>query len=112
MFKADGNLDDAKAASFASSKIDNLLGSIAKEVADNKNLRINVLEEMRVWHQQVHSGSTADEGRTKALQQLAAAYDAYLECTSNLNEGTKFYNDLKSLLIRLQQQVSVYILLL
>jgi len=109
MLKTDGNLDDAKAASFASTKIDSLLGSIAKEVSDNKNLRINVLEEMRVWHQQVHSGSAADEGRTKALQQLAAAYDAYLECTSNLNEGTKFYNDLKTLLTRLQQQVDDFV---
>lgn len=92
MLKSDGNLDNEKASSFATTKIDSLLNSIAKEVEDNKNLRINVLEEMRVWHQQVNSGSSGDEGRTKALQQLAAAYDAYLECTSNLNEGTKVKN--------------------
>ncbi|KAI6176673.1 BRO1 domain-containing protein [Aphelenchoides bicaudatus] len=109
ILKSDGKLDDEQAISFAASKIESLMGPIAKEVADNNSLRQNVLEEMRVWHQQIHSGSSTDEGRTKALQQLAAAYDAFLECTSNINEGTKFYNDLKTLLVRLQQQIDDFV---
>lgn len=89
MLKKDKNLDDSKAAEFAGPKINSLTDGIAKEVNDNKNLRANLLEEMRVWHQTFNSGTHGDEGRTKALQQLAAAYDAYLECQSNLTEGTK-----------------------
>lgn len=89
ILKKEGNLDDARAASFAGTKLDSLVGSISKEVSENKSMRINCLEEMRVRHQQFTSGSHADEERTKALQQLAAAYDAFLECHSNLKEGTK-----------------------
>jgi hypothetical protein len=91
MLKRDGNLDDPKASQFSATKLESLLSMIAKEVNDNKTMRNNLLEEMRVWYQQINSGSQTDDSRTKALQQLAAAYDAYLECQSNLKEGTKVY---------------------
>jgi hypothetical protein len=98
MLKKDGSLDDAKVGEFARTKIESI--TISKEVNDSKNLRLNALEEMRVWHQHYNTGSQGvDEGRTKALQQLAAAYDAYLECQSNLKEGTKVSISLILLLI-------------
>ena len=33
------------------------------------------------------------QNRTEFLKSLADAYDAFLEIKSNLEEGTKFYND-------------------
>ncbi|KAI6187838.1 BRO1 domain-containing protein [Aphelenchoides besseyi] len=105
LLKKDGSLEDAKVLEFTTSKLNTLLGSLEKEVSENKDLRTNVLEEMKVWHQKFSSGGSTDDSRSRALQQLAAAYDTFLECDANLQEGIKFYNDLRVLLTRLQQQV-------
>lgn len=50
--------------------------------------------------------TTGAVDRETLLKQLARAFDTYLELENNLNEGTKFYNDLTPLLLRLQQKVS------
>ena len=47
---------------------------------------------------------TASVLETSKLRDLAAGYDAYMELTSNLTEGTKFYNDLTPLLLKIQDQ--------
>lgn len=45
---------------------------------------------MKVWHQKFTQGSTSGEDeRSKALKQLTAAYDVFLECQGNLEEGAK-----------------------
>ena len=64
----------------------------------------------------IHTAHTAFEQETSAyslsardqkLRDLAAGYDAYMELTANLDEGTKFYNNLTELLLnKVQNKVS------
>uniref|UniRef100_A0A1I7UU78 ALIX_LYPXL_bnd domain-containing protein n=1 Tax=Caenorhabditis tropicalis TaxID=1561998 RepID=A0A1I7UU78_9PELO len=52
------------------------------------------------------TGSSSGAERERILKMLAQASDAYAELKANLEEGTKFYNDLTPILVRLQQKVS------
>ncbi len=47
--------------------------------------------------------------RDQKLRDLAAGYDAYMELTSNLTEGTGFYNNLTPLLVKIQTKVSDFV---
>ncbi|XP_065667183.1 programmed cell death 6-interacting protein [Hydra vulgaris] len=51
------------------------------------------------------SNGTGASPRDQMLKDLASAYDAYMELTSNLQEGSKFYNNLTELLLKFQNKV-------
>ncbi|CAK9302904.1 unnamed protein product [Gordionus sp. m RMFG-2023] len=44
--------------------------------------------------------------RDKFLQELASAYDTFMEICANLKEGSKFYNDLTPILLKFQNKCS------
>ena len=51
-------------------------------------------------------GSSA---RDATLKDLAAAFDVYQELSSNLEEGSHFYNNLTPLLVKMQSKVSDFV---
>ncbi|KHJ80957.1 hypothetical protein OESDEN_19362 [Oesophagostomum dentatum] len=67
------------------------------------------MAEVQTWNNRFtsdKSGSGTGAERERVLKMLASGHDAFLELKGNLEEGTKFYNDLTPILVRLQQKVS------
>ena len=64
---------------------------------------LEVQKHHEVFVKENGGGSNA---RDEMLKQLAAANDAYFELKGNLQEGTKFYNDLTQLLVTFQNKVN------
>jgi len=53
----------------------------------------------------VDVGVDGKSAREELLKQWAAGHDAFFELKGNLQEGTKFYNDLTQLLVTFQNKV-------
>ena len=51
------------------------------------------------------SGAGSNSARDDMLKSLAGSHDAFHELKGNLQEGTKFYNDLTQLLVTFQTKV-------
>ncbi|XP_071444735.1 programmed cell death 6-interacting protein isoform X2 [Hetaerina americana] len=76
---------------------------VQESVGRQETLLANI---QRVNQELTQERSTGSGQREEVLKQLAAAYDAFKELESNLNEGTKFYNDLTQLLVGFQNKVA------
>ncbi|KAL1491587.1 hypothetical protein ABEB36_012162 [Hypothenemus hampei] len=82
-------------------------GSLQKQVSESLEKQKGLIGRIRSAHQEFSNerGSTAG-GREAMMCQLAAAHDVFRDLLNNLQEGTKFYNDLTQLLITFQNKVS------
>uniref|UniRef100_A0A1I8B0H6 BRO1 domain-containing protein n=1 Tax=Meloidogyne hapla TaxID=6305 RepID=A0A1I8B0H6_MELHA len=68
----------------------------------------SLMKEVQSWHKKFSEERKSIGGAEQGnfLKELAAAYDAFFTLQGDLFEGTKFYNDLTPVLVRLQQKIS------
>ncbi|CAI5445332.1 unnamed protein product [Caenorhabditis angaria] len=90
-------------------KINELFGALRNRVQKSLNDQEGLMNEIQTWNNKFtgeKTGSASGVERERILKTLAQGADAYAELKANLEEGTKFYNDLTPILVRLQQKVS------
>jgi programmed cell death 6-interacting protein len=92
----------------SSDKIQELFGPLKARVEESIKRQESVMKDVEVWNKKFTDEKQGSGGmeRENTLKMLAVAYDSYFELEGNLKEGTKFYNDLTPILVRLQQKVS------
>ncbi len=83
-------------------------GQAQQQVTESVDSQEEVIGQIIIAHDQFVS-ETQSQGvsaREMRLKELAAGYDAFMELDANLTEGTKFYNTLTPLLLKIQGKVS------
>merc|ERR1712107_429889 len=96
-------------AEMSTATLDGAFKSLIDQVNDNLKRQEMALKEITESNENFvkENGSQGgDNARDDMLKKLAAAHDAYFELQNNLQEGTKFYNDLTQLLVTFQNKVS------
>merc|ERR1719419_834818 len=82
-------------------------GPLQHQVTDSIGKREKIIAEVQDLYQPfIQERGGEGSSREEALKSLAAAYDAFMELKGNLEEGTKFYNDLTQLLVTFQNKVT------
>ena len=80
------------------------------QVNDNITRQESVMKEVQENNEkfvaQMGGSVAGGNAREQMMKNLAAAHDAFFELRGNLQEGTKFYNDLTQLLVTFQNKVS------
>lgn len=91
------------------SQLDQLYGSYNQRVQASLRSQEDLLGQVQTSHQEFSSlkqSNTEANQREEVLKKLASAHDSYVEISSNLREGTKFYNDLTEILLKFQNKCS------
>ncbi|XP_026156155.1 programmed cell death 6-interacting protein isoform X2 [Mastacembelus armatus] len=91
------------------SQIDQLYGAYNQRVQASLSTQEALLGQVQTSHQEFSSlkqSNTEANQREEVLKKLASAHDSYVEISSNLREGTKFYNDLTEILLKFQNKCS------
>ena len=104
---ADGAVNEA---ALSAESLGEAYGPLQRQVRESRDRQEALLKDIEAAHSEFvrskGSLSGQDAQRESFLADLAAAHDAYFEISCNLQEGTKFYNDLTQLLVNLQNKVS------
>ncbi|VDK46269.1 unnamed protein product [Anisakis simplex] len=93
----------------STAKINEIYAPLRAKVVESVKKQESCLADIELWNKKFtaeRAGSSSAAERERILKMLANGHDKYVEIKSNLQEGTKFYNDLTPLLMRLQQKVS------
>ncbi|XP_040909193.1 programmed cell death 6-interacting protein isoform X2 [Toxotes jaculatrix] len=91
------------------SQLDKLYGAYNQRVQATLRTQEELLGQVQTSHQEFSSlkqSNTEANQREEVLKKLASAHDSYVEISSNLREGTKFYNDLTEILLKFQNKCS------
>ncbi|XP_061903280.1 programmed cell death 6-interacting protein isoform X1 [Entelurus aequoreus] len=89
------------------SQLDQLYGEHKQRVQNSLRQQEELLGQIQTSHQEFSSlkqANTEANQREEVLKKLASAHDSYVEISSNLREGTKFYNDLTEILLKFQNK--------
>ncbi|KAE8282053.1 Programmed cell death 6-interacting protein [Larimichthys crocea] len=89
--------------------LDQLYGTYNQRVQASLRSQEDLLGQVQTSHQEFSSlkqSNTEANQREEVLKKLASAHDSYVEISSNLREGTKFYNDLTEILLKFQNKCS------
>lgn len=83
-------------------------GKVQQQVEESLQKQDGIVGRIMAAHDQFVRETQAQgvSEREQKLKELAAGYDAFVELDANLTEGTKFYNDLTPLLLKIQTKVS------
>jgi len=101
---AGGNLNEPV---LSVQQLDKTYSGLQAQVAESITRQEGIIAQIQeLYHAFIAERGGQGGDRETALKSLAQAYDAYMELKSNLEEGTKFYNDLTQLLLTFQNKVS------
>ncbi|XP_064193749.1 programmed cell death 6-interacting protein-like [Anguilla rostrata] len=104
---AQGSTIDEEALS--TRQLDSSYGGYSQEVQKSLKTQEELLVNVQTLHQKfsgMKQTSAESIQREEVMKKLASAYDSYMEMTTNLQEGTKFYGDLTVILLKFQNNCS------
>jgi len=104
---AEGFLDNER---IINTNLDEVYGPLRTQVAEIVENQKSLIEQVQVSNIAFNDAKQGHVGqRDQVLKDLAAAFDAYIELSGNLQEGTKFYNDLTNIMLKYQSKVNDFV---
>ncbi|BFZ22519.1 hypothetical protein BsWGS_25558 [Bradybaena similaris] len=91
------------------SELDRVYAPLREQVSDSIHRQDVLLSQIQNANTEFCQAKASNENaaqRETLLKELAAGFDSFVELKGNLEEGTKFYNDLTPLLVRLQTKIN------
>ncbi|XP_062869611.1 programmed cell death 6-interacting protein [Trichomycterus rosablanca] len=93
----------------STAELDTHYGAQTQRVQQNLRAQEDLLAKVQTSHQEfaaLKQSNAEANHREEVLKKLASAHDSYIEISSNIREGTKFYNDLTEILLKFQNKCS------
>ncbi|XP_045712567.1 programmed cell death 6-interacting protein isoform X2 [Phyllostomus hastatus] len=90
-------------------ELDRIYGGLTTKVQESLKKQEGLLQNIQVSHQEFSKMKQSNNEanlREEVLKNLATAYDNFVELVANLEEGTKFYNELTEILVKFQNKCS------
>ncbi|XP_075147952.1 programmed cell death 6-interacting protein-like protein AliX [Haematobia irritans] len=102
--RKDGAIDEP---ALSLKRIGETLQPLQQQIKDSVERQKALVSDIQIAHSEfVSETGSSSTSRDTLCQELATAYDSFIELLGNLKEGTKFYNDLTELLVVFQNKIS------